>query len=73
MPWRLVYSEAAQKDARKLASAGLKGKAQRLLEYQPRVTLDDGLAELAAWLDGQRAVDQVEFANYELAQRGLTA
>ncbi|MEI2785167.1 MAG: Txe/YoeB family addiction module toxin [Candidatus Nanopelagicales bacterium] len=32
MPWRLVYSEAAQKDARKLASAGLKGKAQRLLD-----------------------------------------
>ena len=32
MPWRLVYSKAAQKDARKLASAGLKGKAQQLLD-----------------------------------------
>ena len=31
-PGRLVYSKAAQKDARRLASAGLKGKAQRLLD-----------------------------------------
>jgi Txe/YoeB family toxin of toxin-antitoxin system len=29
--WRLVYTKAAQKDARKLASAGLKAKAQSLL------------------------------------------
>ena len=31
MTWRLVYSMQAQKDARKLASAGLKYKAQLLL------------------------------------------
>jgi toxin YoeB len=30
--WRLVYTKAAQKDARKLASAGLKAKAQALLD-----------------------------------------
>jgi Txe/YoeB family toxin of toxin-antitoxin system len=30
--WTLVYSRQAQKDARKLASSGLKTKAQRLLE-----------------------------------------
>jgi len=30
--WRLVYTKAAQKDAKKLASAGLKPKAQSLLE-----------------------------------------
>jgi Txe/YoeB family toxin of toxin-antitoxin system len=30
--WRLVYTKAAQKDARKLAAAGLKPKAQALLE-----------------------------------------
>ncbi len=29
--WRLVYSKAAQKDAQKLASSGLKPKAQELL------------------------------------------
>ena len=30
--WRLVYSRQAQKDAKKLASSGLKSKAQRLLD-----------------------------------------
>jgi Txe/YoeB family toxin of toxin-antitoxin system len=30
--WTLIYSRQAQKDARKLASSGLKPKAQRLLE-----------------------------------------
>lgn len=29
--WQLLYSKHAQKDARKLAAAGLKGKAQELL------------------------------------------
>lgn len=32
MSWRLVYTRAAQKDARRLAAAGLKGKAQAPLE-----------------------------------------
>ena len=31
-PWSLVYSRQAQKDAKKLASSGLKGKAQALLQ-----------------------------------------
>ncbi len=30
--WTLIYSRQAQKDARKLASSGLKPKATRLLE-----------------------------------------
>jgi toxin YoeB len=30
--WRLVYTRAAQKDARNLAAAGLKAKAQALLD-----------------------------------------
>lgn len=30
--WRLVYSRQAQKDAKKLASSGLKPKAQSLLK-----------------------------------------
>jgi Txe/YoeB family toxin of toxin-antitoxin system len=30
--WRLLYTKAAQKDATKLAAAGLKPKAQALLE-----------------------------------------
>lgn len=32
MKWRLVFTKHAQKDAAKLASAGLKDKAQALLE-----------------------------------------
>ncbi|MGZ5270063.1 MAG: NAD-dependent epimerase/dehydratase family protein [Ramlibacter sp.] len=47
-------------------------KAQRVLGYQPQVTLDDGMAELAAWLAGQAAVDRVAQASAELSARGLT-
>ena len=32
MIWRLVFTKQAQKDAKKLASAGLKNKAQKLLD-----------------------------------------
>lgn len=32
MSWRLVYTKAAQKDAKRLASAGLREKTLRLLE-----------------------------------------
>ena len=32
MSWKLVYTKQAKKDARKLASFGLKDKAERLLE-----------------------------------------
>lgn len=32
MSWRLVYTRQAQKDAQKLAAAGLKTKAQALLD-----------------------------------------
>ncbi len=36
MSWRLVYTKTAQKDALKLAAAGLKPKAQALLELLSR-------------------------------------
>ena len=35
MSWRLVYTKQAQKDAEKLAAAGLKSKAQSLLAILP--------------------------------------
>jgi len=47
-------------------------KARRVLGYEPQVTLDDGMAELAAWLEGQAAVDRVSQASAELSARGLT-
>ena len=36
MTWQLVYTKQAQKDAKKLASAGLKPKALELLEILQR-------------------------------------
>ncbi|MBW3598869.1 MAG: NAD-dependent epimerase/dehydratase family protein [Planctomycetes bacterium] len=47
-------------------------KARRLLGYEPRVTLPEGLQELAAWLDGKIATDRTASAHRELADRGLT-
>ncbi|HYC31833.1 MAG TPA: NAD-dependent epimerase/dehydratase family protein, partial [Gemmatimonadales bacterium] len=47
-------------------------RARELLGYEPRVTLDDGLGELATWLESQVATDRVEEARAELAARGLT-
>lgn len=47
------------------------GKARRMLGYSPQVRLDDGLSELAAWLEGQAAVDRVAQASAELDARGL--
>lgn len=46
--------------------------ARRLLGYEPAVRMDEGLVELANWLDGQTAYDRVEQASRELATRGLT-
>jgi dTDP-L-rhamnose 4-epimerase len=45
--------------------------AHRVLGYQPQVTLDEGLIELAQWLEGQVAVDHVDSARAELDKRGL--
>ena len=47
------------------------GLARRVLGYEPTTTLDDGLVELAEWLDGQVAVDRVDAATAELNSRGL--
>jgi dTDP-L-rhamnose 4-epimerase len=46
--------------------------ARELLGYEPEVTLEAGMAETAAWLEGQVADDRVDAASEELASRGLT-
>jgi len=46
--------------------------ARKVLGYEPRVALDDGLRDIAEWLEGQTAVDHVATASQELVQRGLT-
>jgi dTDP-L-rhamnose 4-epimerase len=48
------------------------GKARRILGYEPQVGFEDGLAELAEWLEGQIAHDRVTEASAELASRGLS-
>jgi dTDP-L-rhamnose 4-epimerase len=45
--------------------------AKKLLDWQPVVTLEQGLQDLAAWLMGQTAVDHGVEARTELAVRGL--
>jgi dTDP-L-rhamnose 4-epimerase len=45
--------------------------AQKILGYKPRISLQEGLAELADWLEGQIAVDRVDDAIHELSLRGL--
>jgi dTDP-L-rhamnose 4-epimerase len=47
-------------------------QARQMLGYEPRVVFDEGLVELAAWLDGQVAIDRVDQASHELIARGLT-
>jgi dTDP-L-rhamnose 4-epimerase len=47
-------------------------RAREALGYEPLVNLEDGLEELASWLEGQVATDRVEQASAELAARGLT-
>jgi dTDP-L-rhamnose 4-epimerase len=46
-------------------------KARKLLGYEPKVTLEAGLAELLEWLGEQDAEDRVESATAELAERSL--
>jgi dTDP-L-rhamnose 4-epimerase len=47
-------------------------KAKAILDYEPQVSLEEGLIELAEWLEGQTAEDKVNEASHELATRGLT-
>jgi dTDP-L-rhamnose 4-epimerase len=45
--------------------------AQKVLGYQPRMTLSDGVADLAEWLRGQKAVDRISQMRSELSAKGL--
>ena len=49
------------------------GRIQAELGYQPRRDFAEGLAELAAWVARQQAVDRVAEARRELEARGLVA
>jgi dTDP-L-rhamnose 4-epimerase len=47
-------------------------KAREQLGYQPQVSFEDGLGELAEWMADQSAEDHVDQAHEELSVRGLT-
>jgi dTDP-L-rhamnose 4-epimerase len=47
-------------------------RARELLGFEPQVSLDEGMAELAEWLQDQAAEDNVDAAAAELDSRGLT-
>ena len=47
--------------------------ARDSLRFEAQVALEQGMAELAAWLEGQVATDRFDEAAAELIQRGLTA
>jgi dTDP-L-rhamnose 4-epimerase len=46
-------------------------RARQLLGYEPEVELEDGMRELATWLQTQQADDRVDAATAELVSRGL--
>jgi len=46
--------------------------ARETLGFAPRISLEEGMAELAEWLEGQVAYDRVEDATAQLTARGLT-
>jgi dTDP-L-rhamnose 4-epimerase len=45
--------------------------ARKVLGWEPQITLEEGLRDLAKWLTGQTAVDRGLEARAELAARGL--
>jgi dTDP-L-rhamnose 4-epimerase len=47
------------------------GLARRLLDYEPGTEFEQGLSELAGWLEGRVSSDLVGQATDELVQRGL--
>ncbi len=47
------------------------GHARMVMGYKPQVTLEQGLEDMAEWLEGHVALDRVAEAGAELAVRGL--
>jgi dTDP-L-rhamnose 4-epimerase len=47
-------------------------RARACIGFEPRVGLEQGIVELADWLEGQQAEDHFDRAAEELNTRGLT-
>ena len=48
-------------------------KAQRVLGYRPKISLEAGLTSLSEWLEGRMDEDRSELAERELRRHGLVA
>jgi dTDP-L-rhamnose 4-epimerase len=46
--------------------------ARQVLGYEPHTTLEEGLSQFAAWVEGQMSFDPCPQAYAELEARGLT-
>jgi dTDP-L-rhamnose 4-epimerase len=46
-------------------------RTESMLGFRAKVSLEDGLKDLASWLAGREAEDRVEAATRELVERGL--
>jgi dTDP-L-rhamnose 4-epimerase len=49
------------------------GRARDLLGFEPRMSFEEGIEELAVWLGDATAIDRVDQATEELVRRGLVA
>jgi dTDP-L-rhamnose 4-epimerase len=47
-------------------------RARQILDYSPQVSIENGMADLAEWLEGQIAADRINEARKALETRGLT-
>ena len=52
MTWAVLFTKAAQKDAKKLAASGLRPKAEKLLETLARNPFEPPYEKLVGDLDG---------------------
>jgi dTDP-L-rhamnose 4-epimerase len=48
-------------------------RAREAIGFEAEIALEDGMAELAGWLEGQVATDRFDEAAAELTERGLTS
>ena len=46
-------------------------KSKQILGYEPQVSMESGLQDLAGWLEGQTAMDSLQESRAELTSRGL--
>ena len=47
-------------------------RVQEALGYRPEVTFEEGMEDLAGWLEGQITLDRVAEANHSIHVRELT-